>query len=144
MHVPAHTLCPCLDIFLLKIDSCLVGVRYDEKVEIKRQDRDQCGGEYVWNHHSVETDSAGEDRDDLRIRGHLRGEENHRYEHEQGTEHVHEVWYEVYVIVEDDGPQRRFLADKIVDLLTDVEDYDDADDQQKGNEECRDELSYYI
>ena len=92
----------------------------------------------------METDSAGQDRDDFRIRSHLRSEEDHRDEHEQGTEHVHEVWYEVYVIIKDDGPQRRFLADKVIDLLADVEDYHDADDQQKGNEECRYELSYYI
>ena len=144
MHVPANSLCPRLDVFLLKIDSGLVRVRYDEQVEVQRQYCDQCGGEYVRDHHSVETDSAGQDCDDLRIRGHLRGEENHRYEHEQRAEHVHEIWNEVHIIIEDYGLQRRFLADKIVDLLTDVEDYDDADDQQKSNEECRDELSYYI
>ena len=144
MHVPADTLCPGLYVFLFKFDSRLVGVGYDEKIQIQRKDCNQRGGEYIWHHHPVETDSAGQDGYYFRICSHLRGEEYHRDEHEQWTEHVHEVWYEVYVVVKYDGPQRRFLADKVVDLLADVENDHDADDQQEGNEECRDELPYYI
>ena len=92
----------------------------------------------------METDSAGEDRHDLRVGGHLRRKEDDRNEHEQRTEHVHEVWDEVDVIVEDDGLQRRLLAHEIVDLLADVEDDHDADDQDQSHEESADELPDYV
>ena len=92
----------------------------------------------------METDSAGQDCHDFRVGGHLRREEYDRNEHEQRTEHVHEVWDEVDIIVEDDRLQRRLLAHEIVDLLADVEDDDDADDQDQSHEEGTDELPDYI
>ena len=92
----------------------------------------------------METDSAGQDCHDLRVGGHLRREEYDRNEHEQRAEHVHEVWDEVDIIVEDDRLQRRLLAHEIVDLLADVEDDDDADDQDQSHEEGAYELPDYI
>ena len=131
-------------ICFLKFDSRLVGVRYDEEIEIQGHDGDERCGEYVRDHHPVKADSAGEDRHNLRIRRHLRREEYDRYEHEQRAEHVHEVWHEVDVIVEDDSLQRGFLAHEVVDLLADVEDDDDADDQDQGHKERAYELSDYV
>ena len=92
----------------------------------------------------MEADSAGKDRHDFGVSRHLRSEENDRDDHEQRAEHVHEVWDEVDVIVEDYGLQRRFLAHEIGDLLADVEDDDDADDQDQGHEERAYELSDYV
>ena len=144
MHIPAYSLCLGFYVLLLEFDSRLVGVGYDEQVEIQGHDGDQSRGEYVRDHHPVEADSAGEDGDDLGIRGHLGREEDHRDEHEQRTEHVHEVRHEVDIIVEDDGLQRRFLAYEIVDLLADVEDDDDADDQNQRHEEGAYEFPDYV
>ena len=92
----------------------------------------------------METDSAGQDGDDLRIRSHFRREEYYRDEHEQRTEHVHEIRNEVHVIVEYDGLQRCLLADKVINLFADVEDDDDADDEKQRNKECGNEFSDYV
>ena len=92
----------------------------------------------------METDSAGQDSDDFRVCSHLRRKEDHRYEYEQWGEHIHEVRNEVQVVVHYDGFQRCFLCHEVVNLLTDVEDYDDSDDQEKCHEERRDELGNYV
>ena len=92
----------------------------------------------------METYAAGEDGDDLRVGCHLGCEEYHRYEHEQRTEHVHEVRYEIQVIVEDDGFQRCFVGHEIVYLLAYVEDDHDADYEQQRDEECEDEFLHYV
>ena len=144
MDVSSYGFRLALYVRLLKFDSRLVGLRYDEEIEIQGHDGDERGGEYVRDHHPVEADSAGKDRNDFGVSRHLRSEEYDRDEHEQRAEHVHEVGHEVDVIVEDDGLQRRFLAHEIVDLLADVEDDDDADDQDQGHEERAYELSDYV
>ena len=144
MDISSYGFRLALYVRLLKFDSRLVGLRYDEEIEIQGHDGDERGGEYVRDHHPVEADSAGKDRNDLSVSRHLRREENDRDEHEQRAEHVHEVGHEVDVIVEDYGLQRRFLAHEIVDLLADVEDDDDADDQDQGHEERAYELSDYV
>ena len=144
MDVSSYGFRLALYVRLLKFDSRLVGLRYDEEIEIQGHDGDERGGEYVRDHHPVEADSAGKDRNDLSVSRHLRREEYDRDEHEQRAEHVHEVRHEVDVIVEDDGLQRRFLAHEIVDLLADVEDDDDADDQDQGHEERAYELFDYV
>ena len=144
MDVSPDRLRLALDVCLLKFDSRLVGVGYDEEVEMQGHDGYERGGEYVRDHHPVEADSAGKDRHDFCVSRHLRSEENDRDEHEQRAEHVHEVWHEVDVIVEDDGLQRRFLAHEIVDLLADIEDDDDADDKDQGHEERAYELFDYV
>ena len=137
MHITSYSLESLLDILILKLQSRLVGFGYDEKIETEREKGDQRGGEYVRDHHPVEADSAGENRNYLCISRHLRSEEDYRNEHEQRTEHVHEVRHKVDVIVEDDSLERCFLAHKVVNLLTVLEDDDDADDEQQRYEECR-------
>ena len=144
MDVAPDALSLVLEVFGLEFDSCLVGIRYDEQIQSKGQQGDQGRGEYVRNHHPVETDSAGEDCYNLGIRCHLRREEDHGDEHEQRTEHVHEVWYEVDVVIEYDGLQRSFLRNEVVDSFADVEDDDDTDDQEQRHEERAYELSDYI
>ena len=140
MDVSSYALESGLYILVLELKARLVRIRDDEKVEAKREQCDQSRRKYVRNHHPVETDSAGQDGDDLRVGRHLGSEEYHRNEHEQRGEHVHEVRDEVQIIVEYDCMQRRFLCHEIVYLLADVEDDDDSDDQKQRNEERRDEL----
>ena len=83
----------------------------------------------------METYSAGQDGDNLRVGGHLGCEENDRNEDEQRTEHVHEVRHKVHIVVKHDSSQRCFLLHKVIDLLADVKDDDDADDQKQRHEE---------
>ena len=78
--------------------------------------------------------------DYLGICCHLGREEDHRDEHEQRTEHVHEVGYEIDIVVKDDGLERSFLRHEIINLLADIEDDDDADDKKQRHEEGADEL----
>ena len=130
MDISAYTLEAVLYIFGLEIKPRLVGIRYDKKIQTEREHGDKQGGKYIRYHHSVETDTTGEDGHNLRVSRHLGGKENHRNEDEQRTEHIHEVWHKIEVIVEDNRPERSFLADKIINLLTDVEDDDNTDDQQ--------------
>ena len=135
MDIPSHTLGLVLEVLGLEGNSGLIGIRDDKKIETEGESGDEGCGDHIRNHHPVETDSAGEDGNDFRISRHLRGEENHRYEHEHRTEHVHEIRDEVQIVVEDDGPERSFLLDKVVNLLTDVKDDDDADDQKQRHKE---------
>ncbi len=92
----------------------------------------------------MKTDSAGQNRHYLRIRRHLGSEENHRNEHEQRTEHVHEIRHEVDIIIKDYRPQRSFLAYEIIYLLAYVEYYHDTDNQQQSDKEGQYELLYDI
>ena len=112
-----------------------VRLRYHVQVQAQRQQRDEhrCG--YIRHHHAVVAHSARQDCDYLGVRGHPGGEENHRDEHEQRTEHVYEVRDEVDVVVEDYLMERHVLAGEVVNLFGDVEDDDDSDYEQQGHEE---------
>ena len=92
----------------------------------------------------MEADAAGENSHDLRVGSHLGREENHRYEHEQGTEHVHEVRDEIHVIVEDDLFQRSFIAYEVIDFLAYVENDYYSDYEQQRYEEGHYELLHYV
>ena len=92
----------------------------------------------------MEADTTGQDSHDLGVRRHLGREEDHRNEHEQRTEHVYEVRNEVQVVIKDNSLERSFLRDEVIDLLTDIEDDDDADNKQQRHKECSHELLYYI
>ena len=137
MDIPAHTLEALLYILVFKLQTRLVGIGYDEQVQAQGENGNQCRGKYVRDHHPMETDSAGEDCNDLSIRRHLGCEEYYRNEHEQRAEHIHEVRHKIDVIVKYDSPERCFLAHKVIDLLTDIEDDDDADYKQQRHKECR-------
>ena len=141
MDIPSHTLRLVLEILVLEFDSRLAGVRYDEKVQTQGEKCDEGRGEYVRNHHPMETDTTGKYGDYLGVGGHLRGEEYDRNEHEQRTEHVHEVRNEVEIVVEDDSPERSLLLDKVIDSLADIEDDDDADYQKQRYDEGAYELT---
>ena len=140
MYVSSDALISRLYVLVLEIQSRLVGIRNDEKVETERKYRDQRGGEYIRHHHPVIAYTTGQNGDYLGVRSHLGCEEDDRNEHEQRTEHVHEVWYEIDIIVEDDSLKRSLLGNEIVDLLTDVEDDDDADYKKQRHEEGAYEL----
>ena len=140
MHVPADILVPLLDVLVFKVQPRLVCLRYDEQVQAQREYCNQRGGEYIRDHHPVETDTTGKNRHYLSISSHLGCEENDRDENEQWAEHVHEVRDKIHIVIKYDGPQRCLLADKVINLLTDVEDDDDADDQKQRHKECGDEL----
>ena len=83
----------------------------------------------------METDSAGQYGHNFRICRHFRRKEDHRYEYEHRTEHIHEVWDEVQVVVEYDGSKRRFLLNEVINPFTNVEDNNDADDQKQRHKE---------
>ena len=84
--------------------------------------------------------STCENSNDFRICSHLGSKEDDSDEHEQRTEHVHEIRNEIQIIIKDDCLQRCFLRHEIVDLLTDVEDDHDADDKEQSHKEGADEL----
>ena len=92
----------------------------------------------------METDSTGEYGDYFRIGSHLGRKEDHRYEYEHRTEHIHEVRDEVQVVVKDDGLERSFLLNKVINPLADVEDDDDADNQKQRHKERAYEFTDYI
>ena len=83
----------------------------------------------------METDSTREDCHYFRIGSHLRCKEDNRDEHEQRTEHVHEIWDEIEIIIKDYSLQRSLLTYKVINLLTDIEDDDDADDKKQRHKE---------
>ena len=137
MHIASDGFVPVLDVFRLEIQTGLVGIWYNEQIQAKGQHRDQCSREYIRNHHPVETYTTGKYGHDLRIRCHLRSKEDYRNEHEQRTEHVHEVRNEIQIIVENDLFQRSFLRYEVIDLLTDIEDDNDTDDKEQRDKEGR-------
>ena len=92
----------------------------------------------------METYSAGQNGDYLRIRSHFGRKENNSYEYEQRAEHIHEIRYEIEIIVEYYRSQRRFVAHKLVNLFAYIENDDDANDEQKGDEEGEYKLLRYI
>jgi hypothetical protein len=92
----------------------------------------------------VQTRARGKHRDDFGVFGQFRGEEDDRNEHEQRTEEVREIGYEVQVIIKDNGPTRSIVGHKLIDMLVVVEHY------RYGNYQCyREEvgskkLLYYV
>ena len=144
MDIPADTLVPVLYVLGLELYSRLVGIRYDKEVQPEGQECDYRSREHIRDHHPVETYSAGKYGDNLRVRSHLGSKEYDRNEHEQRTEHVYEVRHEVHVVVKDNCLEGSFLGHEVIDLLTDVEDDDDAYDKQQCHKEGSHELLYYI
>ena len=135
MDIPSDTLGLVLEVLIFKFDSCLAGIRYHKKIQPQQEQGNKGRGKDIWHHHPVKTYSAGKDCDDLGVRCHLRRKENDRDKDEKRTEHVHEIWNKVQIIIKNDSPQRSLLLDKVIYPLADVEDNDDADDQQKCHEE---------
>ena len=129
-----------LDVLGLEFDARGVGMRDHVEVEPQREQRDQRRRRDVGHHHPVVADAAGQDGDDLGVRRHPGGEEDHRDEDEQRGEHVDQVRDVVAVVVEDDRLERRLVLDEVVYLLREVEDDDHDDDEQHRQEEGRDEL----
>ena len=117
-----------------------VGTGDDVHVQAERQEGDDARGNEVRDHHPAVAHAAAEDGDDLAVRGHPGGEEDHRDEDEQRREHVYEVRDVVKVVVEDDRTQRGLVLDEVIDVLRQVDDDDDADDEQQRYEEGQDEL----
>ena len=144
MHIPSHTLGLILEILGFKGDSRLVGIWNDEEIEAKGECGNEGGGHHVRQHHPMEADSTGQYGDDLRIRSHLGCKEYYRNEHEQRAEHIHEVRNKVYIIVKDDGFERRFLGHKVINSLTDIEDDHNTDDEEQRHKEGADELPHYV
>ena len=144
MYVPHLGNVSGFDVFGFEFHPCLVGVRNDEEVQTQGQCGNECGCGQVWHHHPVETDSTTQNCDNLRVRRHLRSEENHCYEHEQRREHIDEIRYEIHIIVKDYLLQWGFLGHEIVDFLADVENDHYPDNQKQGNEEGEYELLEYV
>ena len=144
VYVPEVEVVVALDVFRLEFHAGGVRAGYHIEVQPQREQGYQHGGRHVRHHHAAIAHPSGQYGDDLGVRGHPRSEENHRDEHEQRREHVDEIGYEVQVVVEDDGIERRLVLHEVVDLLRDVEDYDYAYDEQQGHEEGQDELLRYI
>ena len=88
--------------------------------------------------------ATGHDGDDLAVARQLRGEENHRDEDEQRTEHIHEVWDEVQVVVKDDLPDRHLILEEVIQLLRQVKHDGNTHNQHNREEECAEELAYYV
>lgn len=135
MDISSDTLGLILEVLIFKFDSCLAGIRYHKKIQPQREQGNKGSGKDIRHHHPVKTYSAGKNRDDLGVRSHLRRKEYDRDKDEKRTEHVHEIWNKVQIIIKNDSPQRSLLLDEVINPLADVEDNDDADDQQKRHEE---------
>ena len=88
----------------------------------------------------METHTTGKYGHNFRVSGHLGREENDRNEHEQRAEHVDKVRYEVHIIIKDYSSQRGFLGHKVIDLLTDIKNDDNADDENQRHKESSHEL----
>ena len=82
------------------------------------------------------TNAASHDGNDLAIARQLRGEEDHRDEDKQRTEHIHEVRDEVQVVVKDDLSYTHLIFKEVVQLLCQVEHHGDTHDQHNRKEEC--------
>jgi hypothetical protein len=59
---------------------------------------------------------------------------NDRNEREEVTEEIYKIRYEIQVIIENDGLERGFLGDELVDIFRKVENNDDHDQQRNGIE----------
>ena len=92
----------------------------------------------------MEAHAARKYGDDLRIGSHSGREEYNGDEHEQRTEHIHEIRYEIHVIIQYDSFERSLLRHEVVNLLTDVEDDHDSDYEQNRDKERGHELLYYV
>jgi hypothetical protein len=92
-----------LEINIGERPSFLVCIRDQEIGKVERQKGKQDSGNEIRPEHPVITDPAAEDRNDLRIGSHMRGEIYDRNESKEITEQINEIWDEIEVIIEDDG-----------------------------------------
>ena len=121
-----------LAVFALELHGGALRDGDHPEVQHQRNDRDDQRPEEVGPHEAAEAHAAREHGDDLGLVGHLRGEEDHGDEGEQAAELVDEEGYEVEVVVEDDGLDRRLQLREVVDLLHIVEDHHHHDDHRDG------------
>ena len=84
---------------------------------------------------------ACQNGNNLTITRYLRGEENHRNEYEQRTEHIHKIWNKIQVIIKDNLPQWRLILKEFVHLLRQVKHHCDTHNQHNRKEECAEELA---
>ena len=86
-------------------------------------------------------DTTGQDGNNLAITRQLRCEENHRDEDEQRTEHIHEVWDEIEIVVENDLADTNLILEEVVQLLRKVENHRNTHNQHDREEERAEELA---
>ena len=90
------------------------------------------------------THATGQNGDYLAVARQLRGEENHRDEDKERAEHIHEVGDEVQVVVKDDFSDRHLILEEVIQLLRQVEHDGNTHDEHNREEECAEELAYYV
>ena len=108
------------------------------------QQRNGRSTEKIGPQETVEAHTAGQNRDDLGLVGHLRREENHSDKGEQPAELVDEKGYEIEVIGKGYLRQRRLQLDEIVDFFRSVENHDDHDNQRNGENVSPEELTHDV
>ena len=112
----------------------------DERTQVEvHHGNDGCRDE-VGAQQSLETHTAGQHGDNLRVACQFGGEEDNGNEDEQRREEVGEVGHEIGVVVKDDSPQRCVVGGKLGEVLVDVEDDADGDNQDDGIDVGADEL----
>ena len=105
---------------------------------IGRERVGECREEYAGNHvrakQALERYSRCQHGDNLGIACQLGGEHDDRYEHEQRTEEVGEVWHEVGIVIEDDSSCRCMILGKLRQVVVEVEHDGNGDDERYREE----------
>ena len=94
-----------VDVGVFKFDQRLVVDRDEEVAEGQDDEGYEDGSVEVGAEHTPVADAAAQDGDYFGVACHLRGEENHADEDEQGAVEVHKTRDEIEVIIKDDRPK---------------------------------------
>ena len=89
-------------------------------------------------------DATRQDGNNLAITRQLRGEEDHRDEDEQRTEHIHEVRDEIQIVVENNLAHSHLVLEEVIKLLREVENNGNTHDEHDRENERAKELAYYV
>ena len=79
--------------------------------------------------------TACQDGYNLTIARYFGGEEYHRYEYEQWTEHIHIVWNKIQVIVKYNLIDRGLILEKIIQFLCQIKHHGNTHNQHNRKEE---------
>ena len=143
-HLQLHVVgCRCLLLVLVGGFEVLPddGAVWDDVgAQEECQQRQEYAGDHVWAHEPLERHSRCQHRDNLRVAGQFRREENHGNEDEQRAEEIGEVRHEVGIVIKHNGTQRCVVLSELGQILVDVEDNGDTDNQDNREEICADEF----
>jgi hypothetical protein len=140
MDIPAVVFGQLFHIGISEDQPGMVRFGYQKITKVKREYRQKKRSDQIRSQKTPEADTTAQNGHDLRVRSHLGSEKDHRNKGKKIDEQVNEVRNKVQIVVEHNGPKRRLVPDKTVQIFRNIKDDHNDDQQSNGIKKCAQEL----